>query len=40
MLGMTRGELSLVAFIFFATYAAAFVGKLGEWMGRLLGGEK
>jgi hypothetical protein len=35
MLGMTRGEWILVAFIFFATYAAAFVGRLGEHLAGL-----
>jgi hypothetical protein len=38
LFGMTQGEAILVAFIFGLIYGAAFVVRLGEWVGeRILG---
>lgn len=34
LFGMTRGELILVAFIFFLVYGAGFLPRVGEWVGR------
>jgi hypothetical protein len=39
MLGMTAGELELVAFVFGLVYAAAFVPRFGAFVGRKLAGD-
>ncbi len=38
LLGMTRGEIILVVFIFALVYGAGFLPRLGEWVGMLLFG--
>jgi len=39
ILGMTRGELGLVTFIFALVVSAAFVPRVGAALGRLLAGK-
>ena len=39
-LGMTRGELGLVVFIFVVVYASRLLPRAGDWLGRLLGDEE
>jgi hypothetical protein len=36
---MTEGELLLVAFIFALVYSAAYVPRVGGWLGRKLAGK-
>jgi hypothetical protein len=38
LLGMTRGELGLVVFVFLLVYSAALVPKVGAFLGRKLAG--
>ena len=39
LLGMTRGEIGLVIFIFGLIYSAQLVPRLGELVGELLAGK-
>jgi len=36
VLGMTRGEIALVVFIFFLVYVSAYLPGVGRWLGRAL----
>lgn len=39
VLGMTEGEISLVAFVFGLVYVAAYVPRFGAFVGRKLAGH-
>ncbi len=39
ILGMTKGEVGLVVFVFFLVYGAGFIGRAGAWLARATGGD-